>query len=117
MPIKANHSIIKSEQSLITLYKSLVRPILTYVSSIWTLSYNYTINKLESIQYKFLRHLFYRCLHFSRFDYDFSVVSRHLNLYKIKSIYNHNNTLLAYRILRSGNCHLDLENLFVKRNT
>ena len=47
-------------ETLIYLYKTLVRPILLYNSQIWSPHYNTHCKLLESVQHKFFRYLAYR---------------------------------------------------------
>ena len=85
--ILRNNKSFSNSSSLIVLYKSLVLPVLTYASVIWTPYIKESIKKLEATQHKLLRHLAYR-LHvpMNRFDHDFSSVSKYFNIYTIKKI-------------------------------
>ncbi|CAH2097315.1 unnamed protein product [Euphydryas editha] len=49
----------KSPRTKITLYNCLVRSLLEYCSVVWNPHYNVHINRLESVQKRFLRHLSY----------------------------------------------------------
>ena len=50
----------KTSKSLITLYKSTVRPLLEYASPIWSPSADKYIDELEKVQKKLVKYLCYK---------------------------------------------------------
>ena len=60
-------------------------PVLTYAFIIWTPYTVDSINKLETIQRRLLRHLAYRFhVPINRFDHDFSSVFQYYNIHMVK---------------------------------
>ena len=49
-----------SPEAIVTLYKSLVRPVMEYASPVWSPFYREYIDRLEKVQRRFLRYLAYR---------------------------------------------------------
>lgn len=103
--------------TIIYLYKTIVRPILLYNSSIWTPSYAIHIKKLESIQHKFFRHLAFRMgTPFSIDEHDYEVFARGVKLNSIKSLHNYYDLLFIRKTLclnSTTNCAIS--NIFVTR--
>lgn len=74
--------------AILYLYKSLVLPLLTYCSQIWTPYTQNRIKILESAQHRFVRYISYKSGHpMSRLDHEFSARLSHLNLSTISSIH------------------------------
>ena len=95
-----NSKSFSSASSLIALYKSLVLPVLTYTSIIWTPYTVDSINKLEAIQHRLLRHLAYRFhVPMNRFDRDFSSVSKYFHIRTIKSAHDQYDTVFVFKLL------------------
>lgn len=46
-----------NDYTMVKLFNALVRPILEYGSIVWDPIYNYQINKLKSVQRKFINHI------------------------------------------------------------
>ena len=74
----------KNPYSLITLFKTLVVPTLTYASSLWRPSVSTHINKIEAIQRKFLRYLAFKSgSRMSIFDHNYSPISSVSSIYQL----------------------------------
>ena len=107
----------KSE-TLVYLYKTLVRPVLLYNSQIWSPHYNSHVILLESVQHKFFRHLAFRLgVPFAFDDHNYGEFSRSVSLCSIKSLHSYYDLLFVKRILslalpNLGDC---LVNLFKYR--
>ena len=75
-------------ETLVYLYKKLVRFILLYNSQIWSPHYNSHCKLLESVQHKFFRYLAYKQgISFSFDNHDYSKFSRNIKLCSIKSLH------------------------------
>ena len=104
-------------QTLLTLYKTLVLPLLTYCCQIWRPFKKYLIEYLESVQHRFLR-LAARTakIFFHRFDHDYTNIMRILKIHPIDSIMDYHDVLLSYRIINGFIGNHDLSDLFIERN-
>ena len=108
-----NTRLFQNARSIITLFKSLILPSLTYASVIWSPYHNNSINKLESVQHRFLRHLSYRFyIPMHKFDHDYGDVSRYFGLPTIKSIHCVNDITFLYKLLVDYNINGELLKLF-----
>lgn len=86
--------------SIIYMYKVLVRSVLLYNSQIWSPHQEILITKLEAIQHKFLRHLSYRIgKPLSYDDHCYTEIAKTFNLCTIKSLHDYYDLLLMKKIM------------------
>lgn len=106
----------KSHESIIHLYKTLVRPIMFYGSIIWSPSKLTHIPILESIQHKFFRFLASKMGNrFSYTEHDYSQFALSVNLESIKSLHIYHDVYFIKKALMGlVNCEGLLE-LLAKR--
>ena len=92
-----------STSTIIYLYKTLVRPILLYNSTIWSPHHESHIRKLESLQHKFFRYLaFRRGTPFSFDDHDFGDFAAQVGLCSIKSLHDYYDILFVKKSMQAG---------------
>ena len=98
------------------MYKALVTPILTYCSYIWSPYYDVDIDLLESVQHKFLRYAAYKANSPMSFDnHDFSLISRQLNFYTMKSLHDFYDMQFVFNSFNSKIKFDALTNIFKKK--
>lgn len=100
--VKRTTSDFSNIETLRILYCSLVRPHLEYCSSVWSPHYNTYVQKIESVQHKFLRHLAFRL---NIFLDDYSVLESFLNLSSLAIRRQHKGLILLFNVINSKcNC-------------
>ena len=76
----------------------------------------YLTNLLESVQHKFSRHLSYKFfVPMSRFDHNYSLISKQVGLFSIKSTHCFDEAVFTYKFLTSTDKHPALADLFTLR--
>ena len=71
---------------ILNLYKTIVKPVLSYGSIIWTPHYSIDLQKLESVQHRLLRYIAFKLGRPIGFDqHDYSEIALDLKLWSIKS--------------------------------
>lgn len=86
--------------AIIHLYRSLLIPIFTYASQIWSPHQQYLMDRLESIQHRFLRYLAFKMgapMH--PFAHDYTEVALDVNIQTIKSLFHYHDCLYAFRVI------------------
>ena len=114
--IKRSTVDFRSVQSILSLYKSLILPSLTYGSAMWAPYTKNAFAKLESIQHKLLRYCSLKLnqpMHF--FDHNYEPIMKRLNLSPLTSIFRYYDYTIVYRILRDQVDCPELKDLFVSR--
>jgi len=105
-------------QTLIYLYKTLVIPILTYCSPIWSPNYDIYINSLNSIQHKFLRRVAFLMGTPMSFDeHDYSQISTAVSLRSIDSLHRYYDLIIVFKSINGLFLSNDLFNIFKFRDT
>lgn len=106
----------KNLKAIISIYKSLVRSVLTYASIIWSPHYDVYVSKLNSVQHKFIRFLAFKTGNPMRFDnHDYSQLSLQFNLESIKSLHIRDDLCFVKKSkLLMINC-TEVNSLFVQR--
>ena len=98
------------------MYKTLVLPVLNYASPVWSPHYAYEVNKLESVQHTFLRHIAWRFgSPMDWRDHDYSRVMSQFRMPTLESIRLTNDARLAFNIINRNIDCPELSNLFVSR--
>ena len=90
-------------ETLVYLYKTILRPILLYNSQIWSPHLISHVRLLESVQHKFFRYLAYRLgVPFSFDEHDYGNFSKDVRLCSLKSLHSYHDLLFVKRILGSS---------------
>ena len=101
--------------TLIHLYKTLVLPLLLFGSIIWAPQYAHSINRLESIQHKFLRYLSYKIGQpMDIFSHDYSTIARRFDIPTIGSLHKHHDLLFVHKCLHHQ--HLPDNSIFTLKS-
>ena len=88
--IKRSSKEFKTVDSIIHLYKTLVRPILIYGSIIWSPYRLYLIKELESVQHRLLRYMAFKmgnCMSYD--DHNYSDIAALVKLESLKPLHSH----------------------------
>ena len=115
--IKRSTKEFTDTQSVISLYKSLVLPILLHGSVIWSPHYDVHMKKLESFQHRLLKYLAFKSgTPMSFIDHDYSRLASEFNLPSILSLHAKNDHLFLKKINLNLINSADVKNLFEVRN-
>lgn len=88
------------KDSIIYLYKTLVRPMVLYNSQIWSPQHGYGVRILESVQHKFFRYLGFKVgKPMAFYDHDYTELAKSVDLCSIKSLHEYYDLLLIKKIL------------------
>ena len=88
--------------SILYLYKTLVLPLLTYCSSIWSPYQQIYINKLEEIQHKLLRYLALKTGNsMSPIDHDYSLLYSQFNFSTIRQLHSQIDAKIAFKLVHN----------------
>ena len=115
--IKRSSKEFKTVDSIIHLYKTLVRPILIYGSIIWSPYRLYLIKELESVQHRLLRYVAFKMGNSMSYDdHNYSDIAALIKLESLKSLHVYHDIYFVKKVqLKLVNCD-DTFKLFVKRN-
>lgn len=114
--IKRSTKEFKSTNSIINLYKSLIRPILLYGSIIWSPHVKYLLRELESVQHKLFRYIAFKMgRRMSVVDHDYHELALSLQLESIKSLHVYHDIYFIKKV-QLGLISCDsICNLFIER--
>lgn len=100
--LKYSSKTFKNTQTLISLYKSLIQPILLFGSIIWSPQYRESIYRLQKVQNNFLRHLAFKDGNpMDRFSHNYTAIIEKFKLPNIEAQHKYNDILFIHKCIHS----------------
>ena len=114
--IKRSTVDFKSTHTIISLYRSIVLPIVTYGSVVWSPFTQTAFDKLEAIQHRLLRYCSLKTNHpLSFLDHDFTPLLIEFKLPTLQSLFKYFDLITAFKIIRKTMVCQELKSLFTQR--
>lgn len=115
--IKRSTKDFRDVNTIISLYKSLVLPHLTYACQVWYPKLKRQWDLLESVQHKLLRYLAFKTGHpMRRDDHNYTPLYNRFHIPSISSIHRYHDHVLSYKLFHNSLTTPDITNIFVERS-
>ena len=97
--VKRSTKEFKNVSTIVSLYKTLIRPILLYCHQIWSPTYNIYADKLESVQHRFFRYASYKAgSPMSYENHNYTSIATSLNIETINSLHTFNDVFFVKKV-------------------